>query len=143
LPRLIGVEPVAIVGMLDLLTRKWRLRAASLLVVLYALCLVAPTAVLAFSAAAAHCLTDDHHGVGTSHVHEDGSSHRHSGTGHDEKGQADKCCGLFCVSAMVTSVEFFAWQHPPAAHFASFHTGILSGRGDDRIDRPPRSLLSL
>jgi hypothetical protein len=118
---------------------------ASLLVAIYALCLLAPTAAMAFnpSPATAHCLTDDRHGMTAEHAHEDGTSHRHSDSGDDEKGQAGKCCGLFCVSAMAASVDFFAWRHPPASHIASLHTETLSGLGDDRIDRPPRSLLSL
>jgi len=103
------------------------------------------------SPAAAHCLTEKSHGQSNhhaglvtdeSHHGSDGSSH-HSNAGDDEKSQAGKCCGLFCVSAMVTGVDFVAWQHPPAMHVASLFVESLSGQNSDRIDRPPRSLLSL
>jgi hypothetical protein len=131
--------------MLGWLTSQWRRRVASLLVVLYALCLAAPTAFLAFSdgSAPAHCLTDDHHGIGTNHVHQDGSSHHHSSTGDDDRGQPGKCCGLFCLSALAPADDFAARQHPPVAHPTSLFAASLSGRTSDRIDRPPRSLLSL
>ena len=129
------------------LTSQWRGRAASLLVALYALCLVTPTAALAFSAspAAAHCLTDDsNHGVGSKHVHADETSHRHSNTGDDEKGQTGNCCGLFCLSVIAPPVvDLVARQLPPATHLPSLFMESLSGRGSDRIDRPPRSLLPL
>jgi len=130
--------------MLGWLTSQWRWRVASLLVVLYALCLAAPTAVLAFNQASvpAHCFTDDQHGIGAIHVHEDGSSHRQSGTG-DDQGQPGKCCGLFSVSAIAPAIDFVAGQNPPVSHRPSLLAQSLSGRGTDRIDRPPRSPLSL
>lgn len=126
------------------LTRKWRWRAAKLLVVLYALCLAAPTTVLAFSQTSvpAHCFTGDEHGIGTVHVHEYGSRHHHSGTD-DDHGQPDKCCGLFSVSAIAPAIDFIVGQHPPVLQRPSLFAQSLSGRGADRIDRPPRSLLSL
>jgi hypothetical protein len=139
------------------LTGQRRFSVASLLVALYALCLVAPTAVIALNAspAAAHCLTDSNHGrsqgqsdrhaghdMGENHNSSDGSNH-HSNAAGDEKGQPGQCCGLFCVSAMVTGVDFIAWQHPPVTHIASLFVESLSGQDSDRIDRPPRSLLSL
>ena len=139
--------------MLRWLTGQQRNRAASLLVALYALCLVIPTAVMALdvSPAAAHCLTDNSHGqsnhhashgTGESHHGSDGSSH-HSDGGDHEKSQTGKCCGLFCVSSMVTDIDFVACQHPPALHVASLFVESLSGQDSDRIDRPPRFLPSL
>ena len=129
--------------MLARLTRKWRWRAASLLVVAYALCLAAPTAVLALSGApaAAHCLTDDHHGLAASHVHEHGAPHHHDGNGGDDP--PGKCCGLFCLNALSPDTLFIV---SPPAHWAAVIVArpqAMSGRGTDRIDRPPRSLPSL
>jgi hypothetical protein len=129
--------------MLARLTRKWRWRAASLLVVAYALCLAAPTAVLALSGApaAAHCLTDDHHGLAAGHVHEHGSPHHHDGKGDDDP--PGKCCGLFCLSALSPDTGFIV---SPPVHWAAVIVArpeAMSGRGTDRIDRPPRSLPSL
>lgn len=131
--------------MLGWLTSQWRWRAVSLLVVLYALCVVAPTATLALSdeSAPAHCLTDDSHMTDTIHVHPDGSSHHPSGTGGDERGQPGKCCGLFFLSAIAPAIDFFTDRQPPVSQLAPHFAKSLSGRGSDRIDRPPRSLLSL
>jgi hypothetical protein len=130
--------------MLGLLARKWRWRAASILVVLYALCLAAPTAVLAFSDASgsAPCLSDDNHGLGTIHVHQDGSSH-HQNNGDDDHGQSGKCCGLFSVSAIAPALDFVATQHPSVSRLPVLLAKSLHGRASDRIDRPPRSNLSL
>jgi hypothetical protein len=126
------------------LTRKWRFRAASLLVVLYALCLAAPTTVMALSQAIpAHCLADDQHGLGMVHAHEDGSSHHHSGTGDDERAQPGKCCGLFSVSAIAPAFGIVVDRHSPATQQPLLIGNSLSGRDSDRIDRPPRSHLSL
>ena len=54
--------------MLTRLTRTFRIRAAITLAVAYALCVVAPSAALAFAdgPSAAHCLTDS---MGPAHVH--------------------------------------------------------------------------
>ncbi len=127
------------------LTRRWRWRTASLLVALYAFCLAAPTAVLAFSdgSVPAHCLTDDHQEIGSNHVHEDGSSHHHSGTGDDDHGQPAKCCGLFSVSGIAPTIDFAVGQQPLVSHLAPRYAKSLTGCGSDRIDRPPRFLLSL
>ena len=136
---------IAIVGMLHVLTRKWRWRAAVAFVALYALCLAAPTAVLAFSTQTlpAHCLNDDEYGIGAIHVHEDGSSHHHSNTGGVDHDQSGKCCGLFGSIAITPVVDFIVEQHAPVSQFAASNAKSLSGRGSDRIDRPPRSNLSL
>ncbi len=58
-------------------------------------------------------------------------------------GQTGKCCGLFCVSAISPTVNEFAWRHPPAVHLAPLFVASLTGQDSDRIDRPPRFLLSL
>src|SRR5450759_462342 len=122
--------------------RQWQ-RAASLLVALYTLCVVGPAAAIAFgdSETAAHCLTDDHLETAKVHVHHDGSSHQHS-LPDDDHGQPGKCCGLFAPSAIAPAIDFVAGPHSHGLHLASVITSALSGRGSDRIDRPPRSLLS-
>jgi hypothetical protein len=128
------------------LSNKRRWRAAATLVALYALCLATPTAVLAFSqiAVPAHCLTDHHHGIGTAHVHQDGSSVHHSDPGEgDDRNHPTKCCGLFTVSAIAPALDFVLAQHPSISFLPALLTESLHGRNSDRIDRPPRSLLSL
>lgn len=123
--------------------RQWQ-RAASLLVVLYTLCVIGPAAAIAFgdSETAAHCLTDDHLEAAKIHVHQDGSSHQHS-IPDDDHGQPGKCCGLFAPSAIALAIDLVAEPHSHSVHLTSHFARALSGRGSDRIDRPPRSLLSL
>jgi hypothetical protein len=123
--------------------RQWQ-KAASLLVVLYTLCIIGPAAAFASndSATAAHCLTDDHLETAKIHVHHDGSSHRHS-LPDSERGEAGKCCGLFALNAITPAIGFVVEPHFQASHLAPLVARFLAGCGSNRIDRPPRSLLSL
>lgn len=136
-------------GVFGCLTRRRRWRAAALLAVLYALCLATPTAVmtasLAVSPAAipAHCLTDDHHEAGRMHVPDDGAAHHHSGGKADDGDHASKCCGLFSVSAIAPDLAVLSAPQLPAARQPVRVTDRRTGRGADRIDRPPRSPQSL
>jgi hypothetical protein len=133
------------VWMLGFLTRKRRWRAASLLVVLYALSLAAPTTVLAIgkSGEPAQCQTERHHGTAATHDHQDGSNEHRSDTSGGDHDQTSKCCGLFLVSAVAPDVDFVTRQHPPVARLGLLSATDLSGQDTDRIDRPPRSLPSL
>lgn len=143
-----------ITAMLVKLTRSWRRRAATFVVALYALSLLAPTAAFAFSdsAAAAHCLTlsDDHHGASQSHHHD---GHDHAAMAHEDtdhgipaSGGGDhalpgKCCGLFCVTALTPPVFGVAdAQLMTASQVAMPAATSLLGRSSNRIDRPPRLL---
>lgn len=130
--------------MLKRCSKDFRLKAASLLVALYAICLVAPFAALAFGDfKAAHCLTDESHGLAATHVHSDGATHPDSGDGDDGSGPAGKCCGLFCLSALAPSAEQPAAQLEPMALILSLNTTGIIAAGPDRLYRPPDSLLSL
>ena len=138
--------------MLTRLTKSFRIKAAIVLAVAYAFCVLAPTTGLAF-ADAAHavpCLTD-HHGLaaahnhgGTTHVHTDGNTHRHADNGashkHSEgdgKAHPGNCCGLFCMSALATDPAVTLGTPAEAtALFPAADTGPAS-RGPDRINRPP------
>src|SRR5581483_12063188 len=109
-----GDDLARIRRMLRRLTKRLRLRAALMLTLAYALCVVAPALALAFSdgAVAAHCLTEDHgffHAPGL-HVHEQTHVHSHAAADihadaavpatHDEtKHHSGTCCGLFCHAA--------------------------------------------
>lgn len=136
-------------------TKSFRTTAAVTMAIVYALCIVAPSAAFAFAGndAVAHCLTDDlglmeapghkihHHAVSAFHVHADNVvNHTAAGSkepAHDGNGHATECCGLFSVVALVgkdgialaplrlTSVPFSIMNY------------ALSGRGGDRINRPP------
>lgn len=100
----------------------WAFRrcAAQLMAAVYLLCVLAPATAFAFGdgSRAAHCLTDEHHGqqsghvhmaVEKAHVHADGTSHIHSDAATPSKhdgGTASsdgQCCGLFCFSALPAS----------------------------------------
>jgi len=142
--------------MLSGLTRRFRIRAAVALMAVYAACVLAPVAALAFvdGPTAVHCLTELHgmarghdHG-GATHVHADGTMHRHDATHHhddsggpsdhaDGKSHPPTCCGLFCMTALAgeTAVALstpvhFTFTTPPLDDH-------LTGRGPDRINRPP------
>ena len=130
--------------MLSLLQYRWRQKAASLLVVLYSVCVVIPAAALIFAdgATAAHCLTDDHHRV-TAHAHQDGADHEHPNTGKTDGEQSKSCCGLFCLSAMIQTTEVALVAPLYAAEIPAVVGNPIQGRDTERIDRPPRTLLSL
>lgn len=136
--------------MFVLLTSKWRERAAAVLVALYALCLVAPVSAFAFSDSfvPVPCLsmTDHHHSMGGSHVHQDGIGHHKSSD--DQSGPAGavhsgKCCGLFCVTAIAPPVFGVAEVSlVQASTVALAAAESMLGRSSNRIDRPPRILPS-
>ena len=137
------MRPANGIEMFGWLTRKQRWRAASLLVALYALCLATPTAVVALglNAIPAHCLTDDHD-AGVVHSHH-GSAHHHSGGTADHGDHEGKCCGLFGITAIAPEAATFSMPPAPATQQQALIAASLSGRGSERIDRPPRSHLSL
>jgi hypothetical protein len=136
--------------MLTGLSRRLRLNAAAVLAALYAVCVLAPHAALAFTHVAAHCLTEPHgaahvHPVkAAKHVHADDTAHEHHGAGAphqhsdaDGKAPAGNCCGLFCVSALAHE-GVPAPAAPLAARLAE--PGAFSdlvGHEPDRINRPP------
>jgi hypothetical protein len=135
--------------MLSRLTKTWRVRTALVLAVLYASCVIAPPLALAFTdgAVAAHCLTDEHPGMnmrhmhGSVHVHDEGGSLGKSTDDHKEK--SDNCCGLFCITAGAVPLVPILVDPDHATALNVVFDSALGGRATDRIDRPPRSLLSL
>jgi len=131
--------------MLARLTRKWRWRAATLLVALYALCAVAPVAAFAISdgGITAQCLTDNRQAVSESPHRQDGATRQHLGPAADEHGSLTKCCGLFCVTAIAPSFDLVSTPIVQTSDVATLAAKSLFGHGSSRIDRPPRSLLSL
>jgi hypothetical protein len=135
--------------MLGQLAKKWRARAAIILAVAYAICVATPSISLALTqgAAATHCLSDDHHRVPTSHKHDASHSHHDDNvagqSGHHDKGKSENCCGLFCVTvgAIPFTTSLTDLIHATAMNVVM--DDVLGGRPTDRIDRPPRFLLSL
>jgi hypothetical protein len=142
--------------MLSVLTKNLRARAATVVAALYALCVLAPAVAFALSdsPAMAHCLTEGHVGVhdhgakhehgGKLHVHADGSAHQHHDDGaapqpsHDDgKGAIASCCGLFSVVAIPGEpVPSFGFDNL-ASVVLPVVGEALSGRGPERINRPP------
>jgi hypothetical protein len=131
--------------MLGAVTKKARIWAAAGLAVFYALCVLAPAASFAFGNPDPHCLTDNNHGMGVTHVHDDGTVHSHGSDASqpgadtpDGDGQAKaKCCGLLCVPALAVIVSD---NLAPASHP---HV-VLPPAGDSlvggipaRLYRPP------
>jgi len=121
----------------------WRKGAAALLVALYALCVVTPPAALAASGGTmdVHCLSNGQHDAAAPHG--DGDSHPHSIPGDHDHGALAKCCGLFGVSALVPAFDAIVVHLARASDVAPPPAENLLGRNSERIDRPPRSLLSL
>jgi hypothetical protein len=127
------------------LNNKQRQRAAGLLVFLYTFCAIGPATAIGLGdgAAAAHCLTSNQYGIGRVHVHQDEPSHHHSGGGPNQHSEIGKCCGLFSASALAPDLAVVVNQPVPASHQPLLIANSLTGRAADRIDRPPRFLLSL
>jgi hypothetical protein len=149
-----------------------RVKAARILVALYAFCLVAPIAGFAFAdgALAAHCLDMPQGAIQVQHSHHHGEAQAnedhghgrldvamsvdaamndragmdHSGAGHSKgKSAVPACCGVMCVSAIPASLfELVPRTMSHASIVASSDAGI-AGEAPDRRYRPPIVLLSL
>ncbi len=125
-------------------TKRLRHRAATLLVALYAICLLAPSAAFARVDAPrqAHCLTQADHGLAKAHVHHDGAGHEHPQKSDDEKDQLKNCCGLFCLSALTPAIDLVIGQAPVGSALVATLEDAIARAAPDRLDRPPISLLS-
>jgi hypothetical protein len=149
--------------LLSKLTRRLRIRTALALIALYAVCILAPHAAMAFRTLPAHCLTDasltahvhsanatvhshagndGHHHDGhdhaapVSHDHADaGAPHKHDGKSHP----STNCCGVFCVSAMGCEPQAISAPAPVVSMSTPALDEALAGCGPGRINRPPIS----
>lgn len=133
--------------MLIRLTKRRGVTSASVLTLLYLLCIFAPA--FADGSRAANCLINDNQVI-AAHAHDEGSSH------HDfdddtptkeaddtHKARAGFCCGLFCFVAVMGEPHDFV--NLPV-HNSSILPPVeqrIGGRGPDRINRPPITLVSL
>jgi hypothetical protein len=154
--------------MLSGLTKRFRVRAAMVIAALYALCILAPATAFAFSnnPAVSLCLTEGHVGVhnvgvhdsggmhdhgaahdhgGTIHAHADGGAHQHHDDGtspqhsDDDKARVASCCGLFSVVAIAGEPSPSLGLYSLASVVLPVVGDALSGRGPERINRPPIS----
>jgi hypothetical protein len=145
--------------MLVRLTRTVTQWAAMIVGALYALCIIAPSAAMALGPGdhAAHCFTDEQLGlthvhradVGHAHaaghvkvhVHADGATHHHDGPHHPATSgngsDPAACCGLFGLTAMTVDPQLDLGA--PSRHWSILPVSFdkLTGRGSDRINRPP------
>jgi len=118
-------------------------RAAMLVALLAALCLVAPPAVIAFGHGdnTAHCLANAdavNHGM-----HGNGEQDHHGDRGKSPGTHAPGCCGLYCMSALPLTPGPMV-EGPIIRPALSLLPEIaFTGRGPDQLDRPPISLLSV
>jgi hypothetical protein len=135
--------------MLRPIAKRLRMRLAFGLAALYAFCCIAPPVALAFTsgAVAAHCLTDDHHGLNVQHEHGSMHTHDHGGSprksSDQDKGKSENCCGLFCITAGAIPRVPALTEPDHATPIDVVLDSALVGRASDRIDRPPRSSLLL
>jgi hypothetical protein len=156
--------------MLTRLTRTTRLKAARMLIALYAFCVVFPVAGFAFSntAAVPHCLTGAVQAEPVVHRHGEGQGHAHHGDAHqghdhgsvavaDDSGLNDHggmthsggkstvpaCCGVMCVSALPASLFELAPRTMHQLSVIAFSDAGIPGEAPDRLYRPPIVLLSL
>ena len=136
--------------MVALLTKGWRRTLGALVVALYALCVMLPTAAVAAShfPVSEHCLGEHQHAAGEHHHTAGDAVHEHGGMSHDEpagsgQGQAEKCCGLVGATALAPDIQAVAVRLTQASDIVVTRAESLLGSRGTRIDRPPRNLLSL
>jgi hypothetical protein len=130
--------------MLWLARKEWRRWVGQLAAIFYLLTLAAPVTAVALSAdpTHSHCLKEVHALV-SDYQSADHSDHHHSVPANQPSDQSQNCCGLFGVTAMAPAFVITDMPVVVAASITLAPSKNLLGRGFDRIDRPPRSLLSL
>jgi hypothetical protein len=134
------------------LTRTFRIRAAILVALAYAFCVLAPSAALAFSESpkAFHCLSElagmgappQHEAAG--HTHMDGASHHHDErgapdhhSGMGDKGHSGSCCGLFCTTALSHDPGLTFGLAAPASPTLLAIAKSIIGHAPSPLHRPP------
>jgi hypothetical protein len=135
--------------MLARVTKALRAKAAIALALIYAFCVLAPPAAFAFShdPDVARCLIEGHVGIavhdhGKMHMHADGTAHHHHDPHAPQKqpdpsGQLPNCCSLFSLVAIPEAVGSVPEMFGHASIVLPALANVLTGRGPDRIDRPP------
>jgi hypothetical protein len=130
--------------------------------VLYVFSCAAPAIALSFNPAMpVQCLLEDEraapaivhasaphghghaHGVGTAHHHHDDAS-RHEAPAHTHhKGDAAACCGMLFLNGVVAEHRIDVARILQNGHAFLITSETLSGRGPERINKPPIDLLPL
>lgn len=110
----------------------------------YLLALAAPAVAVTLSVdpSRSHCL-DEIQAVASHHHSADHADHHHSPPADPPQDQGQNCCGLFGVTAIAPNFAITVVPMVVATSITFALSEDLFGREFDRIDRPPRSLLSL
>ena len=133
--------------MLTGLTRAVRTRVAMAFIALYGVCIVAPTAALAFSGssclqhevARAHSHPGDaaHHGA---HDHGDGHDHADAAASPtDDHSASSNCCGMVFCSALAPELASSLGPAVLSGRTAFAAMQDVSGLPPDKLIRPPKS----
>src|SRR3954449_1693811 len=135
-------------AMLTAFSKRFRIKAALALALLYGFCILAPDAAIALTNNAAHCLEDvvaehshEHLAALHTHIHADGTIHQHSDhhehSGSGKKSDSESCCGLFSIAAIAQEPGLAVAERPSSLTHVTGLDYILAGRGPGRINRPP------
>jgi hypothetical protein len=130
--------------MLSIARKGWRRKVGFVVAAFYLLALATPVAAASLSVdlSRAHCL-DEIHALASDHHAADHADHHQSPAADPSRDAGQNCCGLFGVTAIAPSFWIAAVPMAIASSVAMTPSASLFGRGFDRIDRPPRSLLPL
>jgi hypothetical protein len=130
--------------MLSVARKHWHRKAGLVVAAFYLLALVTPAVAVTLSVdpSRGHCL-DEIQAVASHHHSADHAYHHDSPPADPPRDQNQNCCGLFGVTAIAPNFAITAIPMVVANSITITRSEDLVGRGFDRIDRPPRSLLSL
>jgi hypothetical protein len=130
--------------MLSIVRKYWYRKVGLVVAAFYLLALAAPAVAVTLSVdpSRAHCL-DEIQFLASHHHTADHADRDHSPPADPPQDQNQNCCGLFGVTAIAPNFAITAVPVVVANSITITRSESLFGRGFDRIDRPPRSLLSL
>ena len=131
--------------MLSIVRKHWHRKVRPVVAAFYLLALAAPAVAVTVSVdpSRAHCL-DEIQFLASHHHSADHADHHHQSPPADPpQDQGQNCCGLFGVMAIAPNFAITSVPMVVASSITITRSEYLFGRGFDRIDRPPRSLLSL
>ena len=134
--------------MLHRFSKTARLRAAILMAVIYAVCVLAPTVAMASTGLACPNETagmmqvHKHAGQLADHDHDDAKAHADKGTSGQHNNAADegKCCGTMFFSAIATDQELSLAPLTLTADLIPSVGAAITGHMPDGLIRPPALL---
>ena len=131
--------------MLSIVRKHWHRKVGPVVAALYLLALAAPAVAVTVSVdpSRAHCLDEIQFLASHHHSADHADHHHHSPPADPPQDQGQNCCGLFGVTAIAPNFAITSVPMVVASSITITRSEYLFGRGFDRIDRPPRSLLSL